>query len=356
MTTATPVETAWLDVARIAAITAVVLLHSVAVVVTRDYTELGSATWWTANVVDSAVRWCVPVFIMISGALLLAPRREGLRSFYRRRFSRIGIPLVVWSAFYLSIDLFVEKWNDWPDALHRILAGQPSVHLYFLFVLAGLYALTPFLRVLTAHAPPRTLWWAAVLMTALGVADQAISDFSGIGEANAVTRFLPYVGYYLLGYLLRDTALTRRGVWAAGAVLVASVAATVGVVGATAVAQGEWTVQAAYAYDYLSPTVLAMSVALFLLFRPLTGRWRGLTAPDRDTTAARRRLRTLADLSFGVFLVHLILLRELRSFTGIPDHPAAMVATVLAQTVAVLAVSFLVTAVLRRIPGLRATV
>lgn len=356
VTGATPVETAWLDVARIAAITAVVLLHAVAVVVTRDHTALGTATWWTANVVDSAVRWCVPVFIMISGALLLTPRREGLRAFYRRRFSRIGIPLAAWSAFYLSVDLFVERWNDWPDALHRILAGQPAVHLYFLFVLAGLYALTPFLRVLTAHAPRRTLWWAAVLTTALGVADQAISDLAGIGEANAVTRFLPYLGYYLLGHLLRDTVLGRRGAWIAGAVFVASVAATAGVVGATALAHGEWNAQTAYAYDYLSPTVLAMSVALFLLFKPLTGRWRRLTAPDRDTTAARRRLRTLADLSFGVFLVHLILLRELRSFTGIPDHPVAMVATVLAQTAAVLAASLLATAVLRRIPGVRATV
>jgi len=357
VTKATPVETVWLDVARIAAITAVVVLHAVAVVVTRRYySDIGTATWWTANVVDSLMRWCVPVFIMISGALLLAPRREGLRSFYQRRFNRIGIPLVVWSVVYLSIDLFVKQASDWSDALNRVLAGKPSVHLYFLFVLAGLYALTPFLRVLTAHAPRRMLWWAAVFLTAVGVADQAISDFAGIGEANAVTRFLPFLGYYLLGYLLRDCELGKRGMWVAGMVFVAAVAATTGIVGATAVAYGEWNTQAAYAYDYLSPTVLAMSVALFLLFKPLAGRWRRFTAPDRDTTAARRRLRTLADLSFGVFLIHLVLLRELRSLTGIPEHPVGMVATVLAQAAAVLVVSFVLTAVLRRIPGLRATV
>lgn len=280
ITTATPVETVWLDVARIAAIIAVVVLHAVAVVVTRRYySGIGTATWWTANVVDSSVRWCVPVFIMISGALLLTPRQEGVRSFYQRRFNRIGIPLVVWSIFYLSIDLFVKQTSDWSDALNRILAGKPSVHLYFLFVLAGLYALTPFLRDLTAHTPRRTLWWGAVLMTAVGVADQAISDFAGIGEANAVTRFLPFLGYYLLGFLLRDITLGKRGVWIAGTVFVASIAATAGIVGATAVAYGEWNTQAAYTYDYLSPTVLAMSVALFLLFKPLAGRLRWFTAP-----------------------------------------------------------------------------
>lgn len=57
VTKATPVETVWLDVARIAAITAVVVLHAVAVVVTRRYySDIGTATWWTANVVDSLMR------------------------------------------------------------------------------------------------------------------------------------------------------------------------------------------------------------------------------------------------------------------------------------------------------------
>ncbi|WP_243742436.1 acyltransferase [Actinorugispora endophytica] len=348
--------TVWLDIARVAAMVAVVLLHAVAPVVTWDYTELGSVTWWTGNVVDSLVRWCVPVFIMISGALLLAPRREGLRSFYQRRFSRIGLPLLAWSAFYLAVDLFHERSIDWPEALSRVLSGSPATHLYFLFVLAGLYALTPFLRVITQHATTRTLWWFAALMSALGMADQLISDFDGAGSPNAVTRFLPFVGYYVLGYLLRETTLSRRGTWAVAGLFAASTAATVALVGAVAISHQEWNTQAAYTYDYLSPTVMAMSVAVFLLFQQLGSRWPRFTAGDRDTGPARRRLKAVSDLSFGVFLVHLIVLRELRSLTGIPDHPVAMVATVLGQTLAVLVVSFAVTALLRRIPGLRATV
>ena len=308
VTKATPVETVWLDVARIAAITAVVVLHAVAVVVTRRYySDIGTATWWTANVVDSLMRWCVPVFIMISGALLLAPRREGLRSFYQRRFNRIGIPLVVWSVVYLSIDLFVKQASDWSDALNRVLAGKPSVHLYFLFVLAGLYALTPFLRVLTAHAPRRMLWWAAVFLTAVGVADQAISDFAGIGEANAVTRFLPFLGYYLLGYLLRDCELGKRGMWVA-----------------------EWCSSRLllFFHRHCRATAVAYGVVhagrlrLRLSFPDCpVCRWRcsccsnrlldgggGSHRPDRDD-GGPPSAAPLADLSFRVFLIHLVLLQ-----------------------------------------------
>nr|WP_285756696.1 acyltransferase family protein [Nocardiopsis ansamitocini] len=353
---ATPVDTAWLDIARVAAMVAVVLLHAAAPVVTGGYTDFGTATWWTANAIDSMLRWCVPVFIMISGALLLKPRQEGLRSFYQRRFSRIGIPLVVWSAVYLSLELFYRGGLTWSDVPARLFSGSPELHLYFLFVLAGLYVLTPFLRLITRYASTRMLWWFAILMSGLGLVDEAIAAFQGIGEPNAVTRFLPFVGYYVMGYLLRETRLSARSTWIAGGVFVAVTAVTALGVGAFTLPAQSITAPAGYLYDYLSVNVVIMSVAAFLLLQSLGSRWRLFTDPDRDTESARRWLKTFSDLSFGVFLVHLIVQRELRALTGLPDDALLMTATVLVQTVAVIAVSLVITALLRRIPGLRATV
>ncbi|WP_273975049.1 acyltransferase family protein, partial [Serratia ureilytica] len=55
----------WFNNARVIAILAVVLLHVSSRVVM--WSELGSNDWWYANLYDSLVRWCVPVFVMISG-------------------------------------------------------------------------------------------------------------------------------------------------------------------------------------------------------------------------------------------------------------------------------------------------
>ncbi|GAA3725991.1 surface polysaccharide O-acyltransferase-like enzyme [Spinactinospora alkalitolerans] len=353
---AAPAKTAWLDMTRVAAMLAVILVHAFAPVVTTKYTDFGTVTWWTANAADSTIRWCVPVFIMISGALLLKPRPEGLRVFYRRRFSRIGVPLAVWTIAYLTWDRLYWSGISFADAVREVLSGNPALHLYFLFVLAGLYVLTPFLRIITLHATTRTLWWFAIMMSSLGVVDQAVSAFDGIGEPNAVTRFLPFVGYYVMGYLLRDTALTRRQIWGTAGVFVASILATALGAGAIARATGGWGGEADYVYDYLSPTVMVMSIAAFLLFRAVGTHLPVFTAEDRDTEPARRRLKTLSDLSFGVFLVHVIVLYQLRDLTGVPDHALGMVATALGHTVAVLLISIAVTAVFKRIPGLRATV
>ncbi len=90
----------WLNNARISAIFAVVFLHVSASVVVES--TVGSGYWWFGNLYDSAARWCVPVFAMVSGALLLDPhKKEALSTFYMKRLSRILIPILFWSAFFL---------------------------------------------------------------------------------------------------------------------------------------------------------------------------------------------------------------------------------------------------------------
>lgn len=44
---------------------------------------------------------CIGLFFMVSGALLL-PVRMNTSSFLKRRFSKVLIPTLVWSVFYIS--------------------------------------------------------------------------------------------------------------------------------------------------------------------------------------------------------------------------------------------------------------
>ena len=54
-----------------------------------------AVSWWSANLWDSFAHWCVPVFVMLSGALLLG-RREPAPHFWRKRAARLVWPLVGW--------------------------------------------------------------------------------------------------------------------------------------------------------------------------------------------------------------------------------------------------------------------
>ena len=89
-----------LDVLRTGAAVLVVLLHCSGSL--RPLAEFGPE-WWGTALLQAFTRSAVPLFVMISGALLIGPETENLAAFYRRRASRILVPLIFWMLFYQLI-------------------------------------------------------------------------------------------------------------------------------------------------------------------------------------------------------------------------------------------------------------
>lgn len=345
-----PAVTAWMDFARVAAMAAVVLVHVCSPFVSETYTDLGTPTWWVAHVVDAVTRWCVPLFVMISGALLLRPKDEDVTAFYRKRWARIGVPLVVWTTAYLL-------WQQWregigfPDALAQVASGAPSIHLYFLYVIAGLYLFTPFLRTVVAHTPRTGLWWFAGAALAVGATDQLLALVDGAGGATATTRFLPFLGFYLLGWLLTDGGPRNRDVRHGSAAFVAGTTVTVLGAWGAATAEGGWGPGAESVYDFLSPNMILASVGAFLLLRACGTR----LAEKGPASLTNRTIAVLSGLSLGVYLVHVMVLFTLRDLGGTPDGAVGLALAAGYATATVL-ISLLLVAGARRVPLLRATV
>lgn len=275
-----------LDAARWLAAFAVVMLHSAAQTVS-DPTGYASQGWLAANLYDSAARWCVPVFVMISGALLLDPgRNQPAGEFYRRRLARIQWPLAFWTLFYLSWSTLRADGLDlsfWPQ---KIAQGQPYYHLWYLYMIVGLYAAAPAVRLLYARGSPasRSFWTLAIL----GVAtlDSLYRQALDAGPGFFLTWFLPYLGYFLAGRLIFE------GQWRLprpGLITLAGIALTA----AGVVWLSDSQTLNLYFYDYFSLTVPLTSLAAFQCF---------------VQARALPRLPALAPLTFGIYLIHPALL------------------------------------------------
>ena len=109
--------------------------------------------WWTVNVYGAIGHLGVPLFVLLSGALLLDSSKadEPLGVFFKKRFRRIGLPVIFWSIAYFAWDFYV---HGKPLSVDNIVQGVFSgayVHLWFLYLLIGLYLITPVLRVLVKH-------------------------------------------------------------------------------------------------------------------------------------------------------------------------------------------------------------
>ncbi|MEP6696474.1 MAG: acyltransferase family protein [Pseudonocardiales bacterium] len=333
---APPARELWPDSARIAAICMVVVIHSVAGTVQR--TAPGSRMWWGAVLLDAAASWAVPVFAMLSGALLLgADRLRGTAAFYRRRFTRVGIPAVVWIAIYFA-------WSTWhlhhpfqlAAAAKATLGGSPYFHLYFLFVILGLYAITPFLRVVVGGIGRAELIGLTAGCLAVTWLNGYVGFYGIANQTNALTFFLPYVGYFLAGYALRD--LVFRG-WVFG-LLCLGVVATI--VGEAVEVYALGTFSPLYKYSALT---IVMSLLVFVVLAQLGrfGAARGLSG---------RIARPLAEASFGVYLLHPIVMALFLERTGIDVFPATV--TELPATVAfTIVATWIVILVVRQVPVLR---
>ncbi len=194
----------WIDALRVVAAFAVVWLHvSATIVLAQPHFE--SVDWWTGYFANTSVRWCVPVFLMISGSLLLP--KAGCTSiieFYKRRLARIAWPVAFWSAFFTAWTWIRHGQVDVRGAVEALLLGRPYPHLWFFFALLGLYAIAPFLAVFLSAATRKLVWGAVITAFAIFWLHNVVSVFRG-WRPDVFVLWMPYVPYFLLGYLVIPT-------------------------------------------------------------------------------------------------------------------------------------------------------
>lgn len=303
---------AYADLLRVCAMLAVIVLH-VSGGWFRDV-PVGSTPWQTFNIYDGLVRWCVPVFVMLSGMFLLDPKRDlPLGKLLFHHILRIGVALVVWGAVYAVVGHLLEGGAltlvGIRNALWSVLQGKLHYHLWFLPMIIGLYLVTPILRAFVRGASRGDIHWffllvflfTFVLPTLLRLRpSQTFSSWQGLLGVKLV---LGYVGYYMAGYYLKTYTLGRAAEFIIYALGIAGAVVTVGGTALLSAQQGK-TVVTLMEYD--SPNVALFSVAVFVLFRYVLG--------VSEERSRRQRLGGIAKISFGIYLVHELFLLLLRHF------------------------------------------
>jgi surface polysaccharide O-acyltransferase-like enzyme len=329
----------WIDRLRVWGAFAVIALH-VSGATFRAYAGAPTFRWLDACLWNSATRWAVPVYVLLSGYLLLAPERaEGAIAFWRRRASRIAVPLLFWGVLYA----LVHGARTPGELVRRVLVrADAAYHLWFLYMLAVLYLLAPALAAALRRLPPagRVALCAACLAVTLHVPGRA-----PLLPPHALPRWLdlaaPYVGYFLLGALLRRQTGTPR---LALPLLAAVAGLAAAVLGTAAVVVSKGTFAGGRAFqDAASPHVIVLAWSLCLLARGWGERFPG------------PRLQRLAPAVLGVYLVHPLWIEGLwRVGVRVDRIPAPL--SIPLVTAGVAALSFASVAAMRRVPLLRRTV
>jgi surface polysaccharide O-acyltransferase-like enzyme len=258
-----------------------------------------SFEWNTLNAYDSIVRFCVPVFIMISGVLYLDETREiSLKEIIMVKIRKLFVVFVFWSFAYASLTrLYAFKTVNFEvieEILHATFLGH--YHIWFLPMLMGLYLIVPFLREITKDKRLTEYFLIlsfifAFLLNFLEIipySQKWIQSISNLGQVHLV---LGYSGYFVLGYYLDKYNVNNKLIYLFGILSISFTAMGTMIV---SFLSGQAT---PVLYTYLLPNTLFSSSMIFILFKNVLKN----SSVDRWLN---KKVIILSELSLGIYLVH----------------------------------------------------
>lgn len=319
---------------------AVVILHTALAAGSFEMTD--TQRMWTM-LLRNLMLWSVPCFIMVTGALLLSPARGmDYRKLFGRYIARMVLCILLFTAVFELFDVILtgEEPGLWilGEYAFKVIAGRSWSHMWYLYMLVGLYLLLPFYRMIAARAEKRDLLYLlGVYFVFLSVLPMLREVFdSDIAFFVCVSGIYPF--FLFAGHLIHSgTAKIRRGMlWI---LLLISTGLLAAATAAAYLAPSELLQSLLGTYAF-PPTVI-QSVCVFGLFSEYGGGERGI-----------RVWRSIDRCSFGVYLIHMLFLKLLYVGFGFDPYAHGGTALLIPVAAGVFAVSFLASAVMKRIPGL----
>lgn len=339
----------WLDQLRIFGIFSMMVVH--VAVAFWFHEPVATYRFLVLNAYNELLRYCVPVVVMVSGVFMLDPARNvTLRSVLKKNLPRIFVSLVFWTLLYGAVRAV------WRMAAEGFTAQVffsyvfdfigPKAHLWFLYMIAGLYLATPLLRVVTRddrlmrYFLLLSVLFAFLLPTVRLIpgADRFLQPVTSI----ACDYVLGFTGYYVLGFYLYKREITAR---------FEAAVYGLGLLGALMTAGGSALLSLRqnapyYGFEsFMTMNQLAVCAALFVFFKQRVSKWRIL--PRRE-----RRILHVSEHSFAMYLVH-ALINEFFIAVGFNSRLFNALFSVPVIAVIVFLLSYAAAVALRRIPFAR---
>ena len=162
----------------------------------------------------------VPLFFMLSGALMLTAKPMPIGDFLKKRLRRLLLPFVLWATLIYVISVVMHKYPEIEtlnDALKcylpYMLTDKINASYWYIFVLIGIYLLTPFLQRALLAPQARQLVRYGLLLWIGWIALRAYYPQFGSMRYYSASAFM-YMGFYLCGHYcvcyLTNERINRR--------------------------------------------------------------------------------------------------------------------------------------------------
>lgn len=317
----------WLDFVKFIAIFMMIAVHCTDNVTPAERSEPWYNLW--GSFYGSFMRPAIPLFVMVTGALLL-PVKESISAFYKKRLTRLLVPFIIWSVLYnlfpwitgllglsptVINDFFAwaEPDQSFSGALHHILMipfnfSLLAVQMWYVYLLIGLYLYMPIFSAWVKQASIKeqkvflALWFVSLFIPYLR--EYLTKDLWGTcswNEFGLLYYFAGFNGYLLLGHYIINNNVNlswnKLAVVGIPSFFIGYCITFWGFKSITAV-PGQPVELVELFFTYCSPNVLMMALPIFLVVRKI----------QFGSAVLRRFSVSISTCTFGIWMSHYLFL------------------------------------------------
>lgn len=365
----------WVDALRVLACFLVVLAHCTDPHVAHF--DSNYSVFLQGCSVGSLVRCSVPLFVMMSGVLLL-PYNMSVGEFYRKRVGRVVVPLLFWSVITpllyfvyinfiyrsgsLSLDLSSYTMATTVNKIYTSLFNfnYDTTPLWYLYMLVGIYLVLPVFNGWLKGATRKDIklflqmWGVSLFLPLLNIAAPLLGykgnygnmglfglcDWNSFGTFHYVSGFIGYIvlAHYLVRYPLNWS-------WKK----MAAISVPMFLVG-YAITFGGFLVMQEYFpgnYAYLEIMWLFSGINVFMMTFPV------FILFQKTSFGGSAFIHKLATLTFGVYLCHFFLVQVVYDVYTVLIPSVPVMVKMLLMAISAFTLSAVVVGLMQKVPYIR---
>jgi surface polysaccharide O-acyltransferase-like enzyme len=281
--------------------------------------DITSTEFLWGNFFDGLSRIGVPLFVMVSGALMLDENRKiSMKKIITKNVKGLVILLALWSLFYDLVfqvisPLIMGEAINVKSFVLKFFYGH--YHMWYLYMMIGLYLITPYLRCFVSYEKRNMVLFFIGISLLVQLTSPVIKEFSSIwSPLTYISTFINkfqmqffcgYAVYYLTGWYIVhvgfDKKIIKYGIYTVG---ILSAIITILYVRLT----GDYN----NAYSNMNIFVFLYSIGVFCALVDLK-----ISADQKKENI----IETMSRLTFGVYILHpllLVIFKKIMPFTKLP--------------------------------------
>lgn len=286
-----------LEILKTVSAISVVVKHTIVTWLT--YYPIGSIYWWITNIVESFTRRSVPLFLMITGILILKPSKfdENYMDFYRKRILSVLVPFIFAVGLYVFGDIVI-LWTpilNYHEFIKSILNIWYYYHLWYVVLILAVYMIIPFIRVILKNADDRLLRIYMYFWIGFKFINIVLVQYLWWAWAWTPSWFLGLEWYVILWYMIWYKWFIVEYLWKYKIIWLYLIAACFTALWVYTSSLEVWTLSDQFFHPNM-PNIMIMSICVMWIWYHF-----------KDLTLSKNvleKLRVFSKTRFGLYIIH----------------------------------------------------